>query len=860
MYQLDFKQTNNNKNNMNKFTKPITLIGASIVVLASAAAPVSVNRSRTTATGFEMIGRKGANPADGRAKLVIPEMEMNTQKRVQAPAKAALEPRVIVDEDFSLWTEGTEEEPVWGAQIPDFYVDPDNPWDINPELTSQSCWAGTAVFEAGQTCGLCYPNYGGYIQTPQGDYSGALTVTFKAKVLEGETAQKPSLIMSLLKGNWGMGSMVASNSYTNFPIPKDGEWHEFEWTFDNVYSGTDCFIQFNSYYLLLIDDVKVVSELTSIPHPLMKAATDFTIDGFTANWGEVGSATDYLLTCWRDLYTSTEPMVYDEGFEGINNTDGVIDMADPNFPKGWEFNFGDGVPRVFTTADGIESQAICLDADGQSIATPYSGSLITSATFKMRYMSDPEVYIDDETGEVIYKNYYGHIRVDGWDGYQWKSLGFYYYFTNGSETQFYDYDCSDEVAGKYYRIRLVASNFYGLAEVAIEDFCVTTLPASEKDFVCVDKAVEGTSYTFTGLDPESDYYYYVKANNSDLDINSGDPVAGTFALGVSAPVALQATNIDSDGSYTANWERTPKAQEYQVENLRVFTANQDISEYSVITETFEKCKYDATPEDPIVFGNPFLMSLDEFCDNFGWYGYYAAIAYQAIGGVGVSQYGIGGEIQTPYLTIGNNGGKFKVIVSACGTPGDYLNVVTSSGIGGSIPLSDEYEVYEAEFEGGNDFDYISMYTAYRTPFFIDYFEVTQDLKAGDKVYNVVDEVSTEETEFAFNNLDKLEGNVTYGYDVQAVHKFLSNTAWSKRSNVVSVDFGSGVKNIAAECAPIIKAIDKAIEVVAAEDANVEIFNVSGIRTAAFTGSNIVSAESGVYVVRVNNETFKVSVR
>ncbi|MDE6669341.1 MAG: hypothetical protein K2K26_06640 [Muribaculaceae bacterium] len=847
---------------MNNFTKSVTFVAASFFVVAATASTVSevrTDRVLSTATGFEKIGRKGENPAAGRRIMTPPVLHQHEQENVaKAPAKASQEPTVIVDEDFSLWTEGTEDDPVWGKEIPGFYVNPDSPWDINPDLTHQPGWAGTAVYEAGEICGLCYPNYGGYIQTPQGDYSGQMTISLKAKICESETSKNPFLFVSVLKGNWDYGSMVSSDSSTDFKIPNDGEWHEFEWTYDNKYGGTDCFIQLNSYYEMLIDDVKVVSRITSLPHPLTMEATDFTIDGFTANWGEVGNATDYLLTCWRDLYTSTEPMVYNESFEGINNVDGVIDMADPNFPEGWGFDFADGTPVVFTPEDGIEGQALCLNANKQSITTPYTGSIITSATLNIRYMSEPIVYIDEETGEVLFKDYPGHINVEGFDGYQWKNL-FYNYFVDGSETQFYDYDYTDYVAGKYYQIRIVTSGFSDGVEVAIDDFCVTTLPFAEKEYVCNDKSVEGTSYTFTGLDPYSDYYYYVKANNTDLGITSGDPVAGTFAFGVSAPEVSKATNVDID-AYTANWERTPKAQEYMVENIRVFTADEDIADYPVIEETFEKCIVNATPENPVVFNNPYIMSLNDYCDNYGWTGYLCGIAYQAVGGIGLSQYGIGGEIQTPYLTLGNNGGKFKMSVSVCGTYGDYLYIVTSSGVGGAIALSDEYETYVAEFEGGNNFDYIAFYTAYKTPFFIDYFEITQDLKAGDKVYTIIDEARTDETEWDFYDLEQPGGSFTYGYDVFGIHTFLTNTAWSKRSEVMLVDFNNGVEKVTDESVAIVKALDKAIEVTTAEGANVEIFNVSGIRTAAFSGSKTVSAECGLYLVVVDGKTFKVVVR
>ena len=64
--------------------------------------------------------------------------------------------------------------------------------------------------------------------------------------------------------------------------------------------------------------------------------------------------------------------------------------------------------------------------------------------------------------------------------------------------------------------------------------------------------------------------------------------------------------------------------------------------------------------------------------------------------IGLPEYGLGGQIQSPELSLGNNGGDFHVTITACGSTGDYLDIITSAGTGVMFPLSEEYETMEAD--------------------------------------------------------------------------------------------------------------------------------------------------------------------
>lgn len=297
--------------------KTTALLGAGLLIISggSAANLPQDGRQLLTKSGFEMIGARRQAPENGRKAPAVTVNSSKVQAKIGADAsRAGSDATVLVDEDFSLWTEGSIEEPVYTAEIPDFWVDPDGMLDIAPSRTKQPGWAGQAMFCADGVCGLCYPDYGGFIQTPRGDYSGAVTISFKVLVSDQAKCKKYTINVGLLKGDWEYGSFVAKDSYAYLPVEMDGQWHEVSFTYDNEYGGTDAFFQLNSYDEVFIDDVKVTTVTGFLPHPEAKAATNFTDDGFTANWGDVGKATDYLLTCWRNVATGTQETSLTESY------------------------------------------------------------------------------------------------------------------------------------------------------------------------------------------------------------------------------------------------------------------------------------------------------------------------------------------------------------------------------------------------------------------------------------------------------------------------------------------------------------------------------------------------------------------
>lgn len=91
------------------------------------------------------------------------------------------------------------------------------------------------------------------------------------------------------------------------------------------------------------------------------------------------------------------------------------------------------------------------------------------------------------------------------------------------------------------------------------------------------------SYTFSGLDPEKEYYYDVRSHYVTM---FSEP-AISHANVVSAPEVVPAQNIKED-AFTACWNRSPKATSYDVTLYGVQELTDDDAYYPLLDEDFEK--------------------------------------------------------------------------------------------------------------------------------------------------------------------------------------------------------------------------------------------------------------------------------
>ena len=698
-------------------------------------------------------------PKDAQALENLKARKLKTQTRTENEIPVTS----VIDEDFIYFTAGTEDEPD-SETIEDI-----NTWIIPDSYFHQPGWMGSGVQQAGGTCALAYPDYGGCINTPMGDYQGTINIKFRVKALNTNSGEKVGVGVGLCYDEY-LANVIG---YTSVDAHK-GVWTEYDLTFVSTYGGLDAFVQFNCYDYIVLDDVKVTKQLNFIAEPALKPATNFTYDGFTANWDEVGGASQYLLSVYKQVPTSDiEYFDYLEDFSSVTNA----------LPEGWTYTRGEGnTDVIYNNPDSLINNAIWM-LDGDIIALPNNGGLITEFEFDMVSANVPP--------SNEYGNLPGTIYCEGWDGYRWKNDGYLYLGYHIEANKMIRHFNFSDISGRFYSYRFRVDGIGSDAGFAIDNVKWTTTAPTERVYEFEEMPLTSTSYTLTNLTPEADYYYTVRAENTESGIISEGPTKSMDAFGLAAPYILKASDIDKRGGYTANWDAAPKATSYSIENFDVFTAPEAISDYVVLRDDFTKLNDSPyTTTEPYAYNNLNMAQLDNLTDRKGWYGYLCGIAQGAIAGIGLPEYGFGGQLQSPELSLNNNGGKFHIEITACGTRGDYLQVtLASSGNGVSCALSENYEVFTADIEGGELNDILVFKTSWKTPFFIRSVKITQDLKEGDKSYELIGEARKEgnsNTTHRFTELQRRD-NYSYAYNVYSIYKRYSETAWSARSEREHVD-------------------------------------------------------------------------
>lgn len=204
----------------------------------------------------------------------------------------------LVLEDFSRFPAGTRQNP--GEVVPignheSAYT------EINPTLTQQSGWRGRSVYAVDGAAMIHSDDsqYMGVLRTPQGDYSGHVTLTMMVKPLQSDWhGNKPTgnsfYIMPIAYDEHQADTDIDDGYYSLRMYEKDG-WVRVTAEFDNHTTDAEGCIMFYSNTDILIDDVQITTEPTFIGSPTMLQLTDPKEDGFTINWMPVRKAFNYYI-------------------------------------------------------------------------------------------------------------------------------------------------------------------------------------------------------------------------------------------------------------------------------------------------------------------------------------------------------------------------------------------------------------------------------------------------------------------------------------------------------------------------------------------------------------------------------------
>lgn len=762
--------------------------------------------------------------------------------RFNAPVRTADEnqhTRVIVDEDFSAWTKGSEAEPDTIN-----VVSSANPY-IDNSLTKQPGWSGFYLYQAGGLVAITSSN-GGAINTPIGDYSGDLTITFRAKAISKETA----IIVNVARGDiWDpMTAGSPTECSKTFNLTAEEGWKDFTFKFKNYYSDNDGFVQINiPYRKALLDDIKVISEMTDfIAAPQIKPATQFTENSFTANWGKVEFADKYELTVYQEVAEGTDDFIMDEDFEKATSDGSSISGISESLILGsMEFSENEGADK---------SKCIIASNNNATIEFANNGGNMKECNLWIKVIQGtPES---------------SHMTIETWDGIKWSefntvALRYFYDGTdNGYSVNIYTADPLYPVYGLRAKFGMIEEE--GI-KLCLDSLHYVTMPPAEHKFILENETVETTEKVIENLDPDGNYYYYVKSVNGDLSAISS-PI---YAFGLSKPVVKEATDIDRRGGYTANWEKTPKAVRYEVTNYAVFTSDKDMENYAVLSEDFSKIDSDATPDNPEFLNNDFeILNLDQYTSGIGWTGGGNTIAKGMLG----FYYSMGyAHISTPPMTLNNDNGNFRVTITAYGYADDALMVEGSSSTGdytGFKFISQDgseagFATQTLNFTGGsaNEVLKFSSYNGY--PIFIDEIIVEQNLKQGDRVFtthsiNNVD--NGEENSTRFSGLD-IEG-IDYAYDVIAYTEKMGVECASQPSERMNVPFH---KSISMETANTnIIYTDGKLYITLPEAEVVKVYDVLGrtvMTKECIEGENVFDFHgNGVYIVVAGDTTHKIIVK
>ena len=271
--------------------------------------------------------------------------------------------KVVLSEDFSLFTAGTEEAPDVANMMMDL-----------TGLTQTPGWSCMYVAQAG---GSAYISAGGCLYTPPVDLSGnngSFVVTFRAK------------------SNMSPAVVIVSDMYMSAMgyVELTSEWKEYSITLNNGAPNYQVVIQ-TPYSDTFIDDI-VIDDM-GVGVPVAKPSSNFTKDSFTANWEAASGATSYLLDVYTLEYnyaTTTFDAVYILKDKEVTGTSYVVAEGEFDVPYYYTVAAKNGSAvsaesdriTVFPTPAEVEApvayEATGITADGftaswsaSSIATKY---------------------------------------------------------------------------------------------------------------------------------------------------------------------------------------------------------------------------------------------------------------------------------------------------------------------------------------------------------------------------------------------------------------------------------------------------------------------------------------------------------
>lgn len=538
---------------------------------------------------------------------------------------------------------------------------------------------------------------------------------------------------------------------------------------------------------------------TNIPGSLI--ATDFKDDGFTAQWSPVTGAGSYLLNLYKKKVE--EAVVYQD-FEGLNIIPGtnLLDTSDPGFTDGWTIGYGQSRNKDHVSNLGYEgSTGMIFRNTGEGFETPVFENPICDFSFWAVYPS----------GEPCLSTLVVTVLVNG----EWGALGNFDIERISPEGEIINLSQNLPEGGvNAIQVMFKKNEYYDNGknlDVIIDHIRLQTYP--EGELVKGDIPATGNSYTFTGLEPESDYAFTVRSvKGSDISDESPEKMA----VGLSAPVLKEATNIGK-GSYTANWCYAPKSEGYQVNSYKVYTVASDWEYVDILHETFDKVT-EGTLTNPVgLYNVAYPRALDEYTENPGWMGIATYLVKGMLGSR--NYYIINGIIQTPALNLSGDNGRFDVTVTVVGDSDaidEELVVQAGQTTYQTQPIKPEEPVtLEFTFDCGEEQMLLGFYTRNGFPFYLDEVTVSQELPKGSQVAYLMKETTVKGADNLSAEISGLElgANENPAYRVFSYRDFMGGRVYSLSNSVEHVIDMASVDSLQSD----------------EEDATAVYYTISGVK-------------------------------
>lgn len=790
----------------------ITIIGGGGFVMAQSRNDLSLKDKNKTSNLMELYARQA------HESLLIQKAPTSAVRNAESA-----EQEVVLEENFSRITGGTEAEP--GNEIGSYTVDGNSLWP--DDMTNNPDWWGIGTYAIDGAVGLCYPGVGGVVCSGPADMYGNLHVSLRAKAREGNNeGANCLLIFSIVKGDI-YNPEIAVEGYKIVNLKVEDGWQDINLTFRNPNRNSDSRLQINGMTYckagFVIDDIKITRDYDFCLPPTEMACSDFTNDGFTITWNQGAENNSYLFSLIQEKKLSD---VFDatEDFEG-------------SLPQYWSTT-----GKIVAEGGADNSKALRLD-NAQELELAFGGGRLA----KLDCFIHCGQFDENSTATVKV------IGIIGTEEIELGNINVTRLAADGEilglRSLIYDYIYQLE------KIKFVADGFGKNEYCLFDNVAYLASLACERTQLKEDEPVSENKIVLTGLDPENEYYVGVKGVKKEDFIS--DFLGYFYVPGMPTPEALDATNIEKRGAYTANWKPSAKAQSYTVCNYQITTVKEDQENYVVLRDEFTKAN-DAVQES---LDQPYY---DDWTDCKGWHVSEIPEKDRAIADAGY----IGAlymPIYAPAVSLDNCDGKFTVRfkVKAYGYEKIYVysnDQVKCFDFGEVNPDGDPYEFeeheVEMEFDNGTEMQSIVI-AASDYSFFLDWFEITQNVKAGDRIIRFADVAQVEghnTCEYRFTGLEN-DKDIKYAYNVMANGKYMDQSFSSNTSNLIFVDLNQNTNGVEThEYEGIrVQPVDGGIELVLSKAAEVSVYTISGTlvsTTHRNEGTSYINMPEGIYVVRI----------